>query len=93
MAECYGWKDLLSFTGNSGKFYPGQCDYFGGSTVLPQAIGWVIVVAFGGGESSAEQRRQRRAYAALCSTTNVGEGAPRLDLHMSAVRTLISCTN
>jgi hypothetical protein len=50
MAECYGWKDLLNFSGNAGKFYPGQCDYFGGSTVLPQAIGWVIVVAFGGGK-------------------------------------------
>eukprot|EP00882_Tetradesmus_deserticola_P003386 GHRQ01003582.1.p1 GENE.GHRQ01003582.1~~GHRQ01003582.1.p1 ORF type:complete len:665 (+),score=225.71 GHRQ01003582.1:267-2261(+) len=47
MAECYGWQDLLNFAGRAGNFYPGQCDYFGGGTVLPQAIGWVIVVAFG----------------------------------------------
>ncbi|WIA24070.1 hypothetical protein OEZ85_013681 [Tetradesmus obliquus] len=47
MAECYGWKDLLNFQGSAGNFYPGQCDYFGGATVLPQVIGWVIVVAFG----------------------------------------------
>uniref|UniRef100_A0A383W3Q7 Urea active transporter n=1 Tax=Tetradesmus obliquus TaxID=3088 RepID=A0A383W3Q7_TETOB len=47
MAECYGWKDLLNFQGSAGNFYPGQCDYFGGTTVLPQVIGWVIVVAFG----------------------------------------------
>eukprot|EP00775_Hariotina_reticulata_P012232 gene12232-12370_t len=47
MAECYGWKDLLNFAGASGQLYPGQCSYFGGATVLPQAIGWVIVVAFG----------------------------------------------
>jgi hypothetical protein len=60
MAECYGWKDLLNFAGNAGNFYPGQCDYFGGSTVLPQAIGWIIVVAFGGGKSLAEQQTQQR---------------------------------
>lgn len=47
MAECYGWKDLLNFQGSAGNFYPGQCDYFGDTTVLPQVIGWVIVVAFG----------------------------------------------
>lgn len=53
MAECYGWKDLLNFQGSAGNFYPGQCDYFGGTTVLPQVIGWVIVVAFGAGKNSS----------------------------------------
>lgn len=48
MADCYGWKDLLNYAGSAGNFQPGQCDYFGGTTVLPQVIGWVIVVAFGG---------------------------------------------
>lgn len=47
MAECYGWKDLLNFAGSAGNFQPGQCDYFGSKTVLPQVVGWVIVVAFG----------------------------------------------
>lgn len=28
----------------------GQCDYFGTKTVLPQAVGWAIVVAFGASE-------------------------------------------
>ena len=28
----------------------GQCDYFGSKTVLPQAVGWIITVAFGAGE-------------------------------------------
>jgi hypothetical protein len=59
MADCYGWKDLLNYAGSAGNFQPGQCDYFGGTTVLPQVIGWVIVVAFGGGENAAEQQMQR----------------------------------
>lgn len=50
-SECYGWKDLLNYAGAAGNFVPGQCSYFGGSPVLPQAIGWIIVIAFGGGEA------------------------------------------
>jgi hypothetical protein len=39
----------LNYAGAAGNFKPGQCDYFGGSPVLPQVIGWIVVVAFGGG--------------------------------------------
>eukprot|EP00882_Tetradesmus_deserticola_P021503 GHRQ01023276.1.p2 GENE.GHRQ01023276.1~~GHRQ01023276.1.p2 ORF type:complete len:102 (-),score=8.91 GHRQ01023276.1:313-618(-) len=73
MAECYGWQDLLNFAGRAGNFYPGQCDYFGGGTVLPQAIGWVIVVAFGAGKSLAQRSRQRSARAALFCTRAIDE--------------------
>ena len=51
MADCYGWKDLFNYNGAAGNFYPGQCLYFGDGTVLPQVVGWIIVVAFGAGKA------------------------------------------
>lgn len=48
--SCYGWQDLFGFAGANGQLQPGQCSYFEGSTVLPQVVGWVVVVAFGGGK-------------------------------------------
>lgn len=67
MAECYGWKDLLNYSGSNGQLYPGQCSYFGGATVLPQAIGWVIVVAFGAGRRSFRQVRGPTLAPGKCS--------------------------
>ncbi|KAI8468533.1 MAG: urea active transporter [Monoraphidium minutum] len=45
MAECYKWVDTLG--GASPNFAPGQCTFFGEKKALSEALGWVIVVAFG----------------------------------------------
>lgn len=43
-AECYDWWPMLP---NAPAFAPGQCSFFGGKPALSEALGWVIVVAFG----------------------------------------------
>ncbi|GBF99241.1 urea-proton symporter-like [Raphidocelis subcapitata] len=44
-AECYKWWDILGH--DSPNFAPGQCSFFQGKHALSEALGWVIVVAFG----------------------------------------------
>lgn len=42
--SCYSWSDY----GFGVPFAPGQCSFFTpGQTAIPQAVGWIIVVAFG----------------------------------------------
>lgn len=41
--SCYVWQDY----GFGVPFRPGQCSFFEGATAIPQAVGWIIVVAFG----------------------------------------------
>lgn len=43
--ECYKWVDTLG--GTSPDFKVGQCSFFSGNYALSEALGWVIVVAFG----------------------------------------------
>lgn len=43
-ASCYEWVDYGIVPV---RFTPGQCSFFEGATAIPQAVGWIIVVAFG----------------------------------------------
>jgi hypothetical protein len=69
--SCYGWKDLFGFAGAAGQLTPGQCSYFEGSTVLPQVVGWVVVVAFGGGKPA-----QYSSPSLHCAGAAAGRASP-----------------
>lgn len=41
--SCYDWQDY----GFGVMFEAGKCSFFGGEPVISQAVGWIVVVAFG----------------------------------------------
>eukprot|EP00775_Hariotina_reticulata_P003269 gene3269-3546_t len=43
-ASCYDWQP---YNFGEQNFTPGQCSFFGGAHAISEAVGWVVVVAFG----------------------------------------------